>query len=200
MPRRSADQVAEGRQAILSAATAEASVRGFRAASIGRLADQVGMSKSGLVRHFGDKEGLQLAALEAGVERFIEDVWAPAAEVPRGYARLVALCDAWLEHHRHRTFPGGCLLTTAAVEFDAQPGPVRDAAADALSRWLSALKREAEIAVADGDLPEDTDPADLAFALNALAAQASIALHLFGDEDALARARRLMHALLDARP
>jgi AcrR family transcriptional regulator len=198
MPRRSAEQVAEGRQAILDAATLEASVCGFEAASIGRLAERVGMSKSGLVRHFGDKEGLQLAALQAGTERFVADVWTPAAEAPAGRARLVALCDAWLEHHRHRTFPGGCLLTTAAVEFDAQPGPVRDAAADALARWLRALEREAEIAVADGDLPAGTDPADLAFALNALAAQASISLHLFGDEEALARARRLMRGLLGA--
>ncbi len=198
MPRRSAEQVAEGREAILSAATLEASVHGFRAASIGRLAERVGMSKSGLVRHFGDKEGLQLAALQAGIERFIEDVWTPAAEAKPGHARLVALCDAWLDHHRRRTFPGGCLLTTAAVEFDAQPGAVRDAAADALARWLKALEREAEIALADGDLPAGADPADLAFALNGVAAQASIALHLFGDEEALARAQRLMHGLLGA--
>lgn len=198
MPRRSAEQVAEGREAILNVATLEASVHGFGASSIGLLAERVGMSKSGLVRHFGDKEGLELAVLQAGIERFIEDVWNRAAAAQPGHARLVALCDAWLEHHRHRTFPGGCLLTTAAVEFDAQPGPVRDAAAVALARWLKALEREAEIALADGDLPAATDPADLAFALNALAAQASIALHLFGDEEALARARRLMHALLGA--
>jgi AcrR family transcriptional regulator len=198
MPRRSAEQVAEGRQTILNAATLEASVHGFRAASIGLLAERVGMSKSGLVRHFGDKEGLQLAALQAGIDRFIEDVWDRAADTQPGHARLVALCDAWLEHHHRRTFPGGCLLTTASVEFDAQPGPVRDAAATALRRWLKALEREAEIALADGDLPAGTDPADLAFALNALAAQASIALHLFGDEEALARARRLMRTLLGA--
>jgi AcrR family transcriptional regulator len=180
MPRRSAEQVAEGRQAILSAATIEASVYGFRAASIGRLAERVGMSKSGLVRHFGDKEGLQLAALQAGIDLFVADVWSPVAEA----------------QHRRRTFPGGCLLTTATVEFDAQPGPVRDAAANALARWLKALEREAEIALADGQLPAGTDPADLAFALNAFAAQASVALHLFGDEEALARARRLMRRAL----
>jgi AcrR family transcriptional regulator len=196
MPRRSAEQVAEGRQAILSAATIEASVYGFRAASIGRLAERVGMSKSGLVRHFGDKEGLQLAALQAGIGLFVADVWRPVAEAQPGLARLLALCDAWLEHHRRRTFPGGCLLTTATVEFDAQPGPVRDAAANALARWLKVLEREAEIALADGQLPAGTDPADLAFALNAFAAQASVALHLFGDEEALARARRLMRRAL----
>lgn len=196
MPRRSSAQVAASRSAILDAAVAEASVRGFEGASIGRLAGELEMSKSGLIGHFGDKEQLQLATLHAGLELFVREVWRTAEHEPPGRRRLLALCDAWLAFFEREVLPGGCLITTASVEFDARPGPVHDAVASAMRRWLDLLEREAATARAEGDLPVDIEPADVAFQLNALASAASSSFQLHRDDQVFQRARRLMRRLL----
>ena len=44
-----------------------ASVRGLAAVSLNDIAGAVGLSKSGVFKHFGDKEDLHLAVLEASV-------------------------------------------------------------------------------------------------------------------------------------
>ncbi len=64
-PRRSAAEAAGTRAAIVERALRVGSVDGLEGLTIGRLAGEIGMSKSGLIRHFGSKEGLQLAALDA---------------------------------------------------------------------------------------------------------------------------------------
>lgn len=197
MPRRTRAQVAASRREILASSLADSSVRGFDGASIGRLAGQLEMSKSGLVGHFGDKQQLQLATLQAGVEQFVEEVWRPVESEPPGRRRLLALCDAWLSFFEREVLPGGCLMTTATIEFDARPGPMRDAVAAVMRRWLARLEREAETARANGELPAEIDPADVAFQLNSLASGASSAFHLHGDPQALERARRLMRGLLE---
>ena len=60
------------RNAILREAAQLATVEGIDGLSIGRLADAVGMSKSGLFAHFGSKEELQLATIEAASALFTE--------------------------------------------------------------------------------------------------------------------------------
>ena len=92
--------------------------------------------------------------------------------------------------------PGGCFLTTATIEYDARPGPLRDQIAATMKQWLGVLEREAATAVKVGDLPADTDPADVAFELNALAAGASYGFQLWRDPEVLDRARRSMRRLL----
>lgn len=196
MPRRSVADVAESRAAILRTAVEEVSVRGFESASIGQLASTLGMSKSGLIRHFGDKEQLQIATFAAGVELFTERVWRRVADERPGIARLLALCDAWLDFHAAETLPGGCLMTTAVVEFDARAGPVHETVAETMRLWGAVLERDAARAVADGDLPADAVPADVAFALNALASSASTTYCLHGDAEVFAQARRVMHRTL----
>jgi AcrR family transcriptional regulator len=198
MPRRSSAQVAASRAAILRTAVAEASVRGFEAASIGHLAEATGMSKSGLIRHFGDKERLQIATLEAGIEVFVTEVWRVAEREPPGLPRLLALCDAWLDFFRREVLPGGCLLTTAIVEYDARSGPVQEVVARTMRRWLAALEREIGVAADAGQLPADVEPADLAFELNALASAASTHHLLSGDPAVFERARRSMRRALGA--
>jgi hypothetical protein len=94
--------------------------------------------------------------------------------------------------------PGGCFLTTATIEFDARPGPLRDAVAETMDMWLGALQREVSLAVDAGELPSDTDPADVAFQLNALAAAASYGFQLNRDPEVFARARRSMRRALGA--
>ena len=198
MPRRPAAAVAETRSAVTEAAVQRASVEGLEGLTIGGLAGEVEMRKSSVFSLFGSKEDLQLATLEAAVESFRREVWGPVAGLEPGLPRLLALCDTWLDYHRREVMPGGCFLTTATVEFDARPGPLRDAVAGTMRRWLGVLEREARSAIETGDLPPGTDAADLAFQLNALAAAASYGFQLWRDPEVLARARRSMRGVLGA--
>ena len=196
MPRRSAAAVAETRTAVTEAAVDRASVEGLEGLTIGGLAGEVDMRKSSVFSLFGSKQGLQLATLEAAIDQFRDDVWGPVADEPPGKARLLALCDSWLAYHERESLPGGCFLTTATVEFDARPGPLRDAVADTMKRWLRALEREVALAVESGELPAGTDPADVAFQLNTLAAAASYGFQLTRDPEVFERARRSMRRAL----
>ncbi len=198
MPRRTAAAVAETRAAVTEAATQRASVEGLDGLTIGGLADQVEMRKSSVYSLFGSKEDLQRATLAAAVESFRSEVWDPVADREPGLPRLLALCESWLDYHRREVMPGGCFLTTATVEFDARPGPLRDATAETMERWLGLLEREARIAIDAGDLPPDTDAADLAFELNALAAAGSYGFQLWRDPELFDRALRSMRRALGA--
>ncbi|GAA3045834.1 TetR/AcrR family transcriptional regulator [Streptomyces roseofulvus] len=158
------------------------------------------MSKAGVHGHFGSKEALQLAAFDVAVEQFRERVPARAAQAAGpGLGRLLHLCDAWVDYlEREGIAGGGCFLTAAALEFDNRPGPVRDAVADAADRWLTHLARLAAEAVEAGDLPSETDPAQIAFELNGIAMAANQAIQLQRDPAAPDRARRAMHRTVGA--
>ena len=198
MPRRSAAAVAETRAAVTEAAAERASVEGLEGLTLGALADRMEMRKSSVFSLFGSKRELQLATLDAAVEQFKREVWGPAAEEPAGLRRLLALCDAWLSYHEREVMPGGCFLTTATIEYDARPGPLRDAIAETMKMWLEVLEREAKTAIEAGELPADANAADLAFELNALAAAASYGFQLWRDPEVIARARRSMRRALGA--
>ena len=196
MPRRSQAAVAETRATVTQAAVDRASVDGLEGLTIGGLAGEVEMRKSSVFSLFGSKEDLQLATLESAIEQFKYEVWGPVANEQRGLARLLALCDSWLGYHEREVMPGGCFLTTATVEFDARPGPLRDAVARTISGWLDLLGREVATAIEAGELPADTEPGDLAFQLNALAAAASYGFQLSRDRKVFDRARRSMRRAL----
>ena len=192
MPRRSADDVARSRTQTLETAVDLASVEGLEGITIGRLADALGASKSGLVGRFGDKEALQRAVFGAAVERFTQAVWEPASGAAPGLPRLEAIVDAWIAYLRTDVFPGGCFVTTASVEYDARPGALHDDVEAAVRRWLKVLEAEARTARDAGDLPADRDPADVAFELHSLASGGSVAGRLLGDGPALDRTRAAM--------
>jgi AcrR family transcriptional regulator len=192
MPRRSAPEVADSRATTIEAAVDLASVEGLEGITIGRLADQLEMSKSGLIGRFGDKEAMQRAVLAAAIERFTEAVWLPASRSEPGSPRLEAIVDAWIAHLRDGVFPGGCFVTTASVEYDARPGALHDDAAAAVTRWLRVLESEARHARDAGDLPPDREPADVALELHSLASGGSVAGRLLGDRSALDRIRAAM--------
>jgi AcrR family transcriptional regulator len=198
VPRRSQAAVAETRAAVTEAAVDRASVDGLDGLTLGALAGEVSMRKSSVFSLFGSKQDLQLATLEAAIQQFRDEVWGPVADERPGLTRLLALCESWLDYHRREVLPGGCFLTTASVEFDARPGPLRDAVASTIDRWLGTLAREVAIAVEAGELPADTEPADVAFQLNALAAAASYGFQLSRDPEVFARARRSMRRALGA--
>jgi hypothetical protein len=86
------------------------------------------------------------------------------------------------------------------VEFDARPGPVNDAIRRVMRRWLAVLEHEASTAIANGELPADTDPEDVAFTINALAVGANCDFQLSHNPASLGRARRAMSAVLEAPP
>jgi AcrR family transcriptional regulator len=191
-PRNSASAAAGTRTAILDRAVEVASTQGLEGLTIGRLAADVRMSKAGVIGHFGTKERLQLAAVEAALDIYRREVWEPAARAQPGLQRLRAVCDAWISYFEREVFPGGCFLTAASCEFDDRVGPVRDLVASAMGRWLKTLAREVRTAVEQGELPADADPAQVAFELNAIAMGANQQIRLFDDRGGLERARRAM--------
>jgi AcrR family transcriptional regulator len=196
MPRRSQEAVAATRAAVTRAAMERASVEGLEGLTIGGVAGETEMRKSSVFSLFGSRQELQRAALNAAVDHFTRQVWDPVAEEDPGLPRLLALCDSWLDYHRREEMPGGCFLTTATVEYDARPGPLRDATAKTMRGWLRVLEREAATAIEAGDLPTGTDPADIAFQLNALAAGASYGFQLWRDPEIFERSRRSMRRVL----
>lgn len=195
-PRRSAAAALQTRAEIVDRAMRVASVEGLDGFTIGRLAEDLHMSKSGVLRHFPTKEELQLHALEAAIGVFTHEVWGPSLAAEPGLPRLEAICDAWVSYLERDVFPGGCFLTAASCEFDGRPGRVHDAVARALVRWHAALREQVRLAVDAGQLPPEVDAQSIAFQLNALAMAANQAIQLFGDRRAPQMARRAMQATL----
>lgn len=177
------------RRLILKHAMDIASVEGLEGLSIGRLATDLGISKSGLFAHFGSKEELQFATVEASREVFREHVVEPARIAPPGAARVRALLDCWIDYAERRTFPGGCIIYSIAAEFDARPGRIRDAIATARSDWRAYLERTIKIAVDLGELPDATDVPQLAFELDSFVWYAIGATVLHDSPEPLQRAR-----------
>lgn len=157
----------QSRTAILDAAAGLATVEGLGGLSIARLADAVGMSKSGLFAHFGSKEELQLATIETASSIFAAQVVEPAMTAGYGIERLRRLADGFLTYVQADTFPGGCFFASALAEVDMQPGAVRDRLVGFLADWLNRLETAARDAQADGAIDPAEDPAQIAFEVEA---------------------------------
>jgi AcrR family transcriptional regulator len=202
--RKAAKEVAKGRKAqgertrkaILEAAVHIASAEGLEGLTIGRLALELSMSKSGLFAHFGSKEDLQVATVEAARAIFIKEVIRPAFEAAQGMARLWKLCDIWLAYVQSGVFRGGCFFAAAAAEFDGRPGPVRDRIAEIMKEWLSTLRNAIVEAQKAGQLAADIDATQLAFEFNSLELGANWAFQLYGDGRAFTRAREAIRERL----
>ncbi|MFI1577414.1 TetR/AcrR family transcriptional regulator [Embleya sp. NPDC020630] len=184
------------RQAIVHRAADIASMEGLEGLSIGRLASDLEISKSGVFAHFGSKEELQLAAIGAAVEVYVDHVVTPAMEGPAGLVRLRRLTERWIAYSRDRVFPGGCFFFNTAAEFDARPGRVRDALAGAWSGWHALLTAEAEAAKTRGEARPDLDVAQLVFEIIAFLEAANGISVLHDDESAYTRAGTAIHARL----
>ena len=177
------------RKAILETAVHIASAEGLEGLTIGRLATELSMSKSGLFAHFGSKEELQVATVEAAREIFIREVIKPAFEAAQGLLRLWKLCDIWLSYVQNGVFRGGCFFAAVAAEFDSRPGPVRDRIAEIMKEWLSTLSNAIVEAQNAGHLNKEIDATQLAFEFNSLELGANWAFQLYGDPRAFKRAR-----------
>lgn len=187
------------RESILEVAADLASVEGLEGLTIGRLASELGMSKSGLFAHFGSKEELQLATIDAARRRFVEYVIRPSRGMPRGRARLEALIDSWIDYFKGAVFTGGCFFHTVRVEFDSRSsGPVRDVVLDDARQFIAFLTREIRKAQEAGELDPETDAEQLAFELDAFAAATNGHYQLMHDTAVFDRAARAIRARLDA--
>ncbi|MFI0257895.1 TetR/AcrR family transcriptional regulator [Streptomyces sp. NPDC017056] len=197
-PRKSVAESRRTRERIIDRSIAIASVEGLDGLTIGRLATDLGMSKAGVLGHFGTKEALQLASLDSASAIFSKAVWEPSAHTAPGLARLQAICESWITYleREHGAFPGGCFFTTAAVEFDARVGPIRDAVVRRSTLWRRRLANEIRYAVETGELPRDTDPEQLVFELVGLYTGLNQAIQLFADPTAPNRTRRALARLL----
>jgi AcrR family transcriptional regulator len=196
VPRRSREATAETRRQIVETAVDVASTDGLDGLTIGRLAGDVGMSKSGLLNHFGTKESLQMAALAAAMERFTKEVWLPVASERPGLPRLRGAAEAWISYLERRVFPGGCFFAAATTEVDDRPGPVRDELARSMTRWLEQLAADAREAQRVGDLPAQPAAEQLAFELQGVILGTNWAFQLLRDPGAFPRAREALDRLL----
>jgi AcrR family transcriptional regulator len=177
------------RESILRVAVNLASLEGLQGLTIGRLADELDMSKSGLFAHFGSKEELQLATVEMARQIFVEHVIQPALKNPEGMPRLWALCTSWLGHVEARIFAGGCFFTAASFEFDSRPGPVRDAIVAAMKKWLRTLSHAVEEGKKAGHVKAGVDSERFAFEIYSLAIGGHWGSQLFNDALALDKMR-----------
>ena len=157
------------RQSILVHAARVGSAEGLEAVSLQRLAGDLGISKSGLFAHFGSKEELHMATIEAAAQIFTDEVLRPALQVPRGLGRVWALCNSWLSYLERGVFPGGCFFWAVAEEFDSRrPGPVRDSVLEKKNYWSYSLQRAVREAQAAGEIDPGVDPEQLAWELDSL--------------------------------
>jgi AcrR family transcriptional regulator len=178
------------RNAILQEAARLATLEGIGGLSISRLADAVGMSKSGLFAHFGSKQELQLATMEAASAIFTEQVLEPALRAPTAIERLRQLAENYLRYVAGEAFPGGCFFASVAAEVDTHPGPVRDVAVKVMHDWLALLEKTIREAQAEGAVDSEVDPAQLAFEIEASLYFANTLFVITGGAAPIERARR----------
>jgi AcrR family transcriptional regulator len=185
------------RQAILSHAARLASSEGLEAVSLQRLADDLGISKSGLFAHFGSKEELQLATIEEAGRIFTEEVLKPGLGPPAGLGRLWAMCNAYLSYLKRGVFPGGCFFEAVSAELDSKAGPVRDAVIARRGYWAASLARAARDAQRAGEVRSEIDPEQLAWELDCLLGGASHGFIREAGAPVLERARRAIRDRLE---
>ncbi len=185
---------ARSRQTILRHAVDVASLEGLTGLTIGRLATDLGVSKSNVQTLFRTKENLQLATAEFARETFRAAVVQPALLASPGTQRLRALTEAWLDYVQEPLFPGGCFWAATLPDFDSRPGPVRDTLARHQQEWRTLIATELRHAVTAGEIAVP-DVTLAAFQIDAVLVATNIALRL-GDDNATANARRVIEAVM----
>ncbi|RMI42526.1 TetR/AcrR family transcriptional regulator [Streptomyces triticirhizae] len=188
----------QSRRLVLGHTMRIASVEGLGGLSIGRIATELGLSKSGVFALFGSKEELQLATVRAARAVFARNVAEPAENMPPGLGRVWRVCASYLVYSRDRVFPGGCFFTTVAAEYSARSGPVRDAVARAREEWIGYLRGLLEEARGAGELTEGCEVPQLTFELVALLEMANADSVLHQDHESYRRASAGIRARLTA--
>jgi AcrR family transcriptional regulator len=183
-------------QAIVRASAQLATIEGLHGLSISRLADHVGISKSGLYAHFRSKEELQLATIEAAGQIFDEEVVRPTDGEPTARGTLEALCERFFSHVERRVFPGGCFFAAASAEIDTHQGRVRDRISEFMLGWIDKLQDLVLAAQKEGTISTSEDPAQLAYELESHMLLANNLFVLTNDPAMLERGRRAIRRRL----
>jgi AcrR family transcriptional regulator len=184
------------RAAILDAALVQASEAGFESLTIGGLAERAGLSKSGLFAHFGSREELQVAAIEAGAARWAETVFMPAMKARRGLPRIRALFENWLDWTTRSGMMHGCPMRAAAIEFDDRPGPLRDAVIEHFERLYEELARAIRLAISEKHFRAGIDVEQFIFDLMGVLFAYEHAARLFDAARAESHARSAFERLV----
>ena len=187
----------ETRAHILKAALRKASIGGFEALTIGSLAEQTGLSKSGLFAHFGSKEELQIATLDEAVRRFHEAATYPALSAPRGLQRLTALFENWLTWTA-RSDLTACPLMTASMEYDDKPGPVRDAMLRHSRTLQEGMVTAIRMTIDTGEFSASTDAEQIAFELFGIISGYYRLRNLFPGKNASHHAKQAFNRLVSS--
>jgi AcrR family transcriptional regulator len=184
----------ETRLAVLDQAVDIARRVGLGGLTIGSLAEQTQLSKSGLFAHFRSKEALQLSVLEHARATFEETVARPAVRAPRGEPRVRALFEGWL---RWDAMPGGCPFIAASTEFDDQPGAVRERLVRDQRDLFDMVATIFRSGVSEGQFRPDADPEQFSQDFHGIMLANHHMTRLLGDERAERRTRRALEDLLD---
>lgn len=182
------------RQVIVDVVARLATIEGLEGLSIARVAQEAGMSKSGVFGLFGSKLDLQLAAIEEAREVFIREVVRPALARQEGRERLQALCEGFLDYVQGRVFPGGCFFASVAAEVGGRPGPIRDRIRKEQGQWVGLLAENAASAQAAGALEGQQAPTQVALELSALLTGANVAFLLHEDPAIIEGVRHAIRA------
>jgi AcrR family transcriptional regulator len=186
------------RRAVLEHAATVASQVGLEGLTIGRLADDLDLSKSGLFAHFRSKEALQVQVIEYASERFVESVLRPALTAPRGEPRVRALFERWFEWPRLGGNAAGCIFVALVAELDDRPGPARERLVQSQKDWLEFLANSFRIGIEEGHFRPGADPEQFAHDLYGIMLAHHHASRLLRDTRARERAHRAFEALLTA--
>lgn len=183
---------------ILDASVRLASIEGLGSLTIGRLARELDISKSGVFAHFGSKHRLQQETIDAAEEIFEREVVAPSMTSPDGLPRLDALCEAYLSYIERGVFPGGCFFAHLLGEFDAKSGPIHDRVEEGQRGFLGMLQGLIDVAKRRGELAGTTDSEQLAFELYGSLELANFLTILYDEKAMIDRARRAIASRIAA--
>jgi AcrR family transcriptional regulator len=184
------------RAAIIGAALDLAAAEGLESITLQAVADRIGLSKSGVFSRVGSRETLQKAVIEEFGRRFIDDVFVPAMQQPKGVARLDTIVQRWIVRTRDVEARTGCIFSAGAFELDDREGPLRELLHNEVLRWRSALRRTVLQAVEAGHLKADTDPDQLVAEIYSLTLGLVHDVRFLRDSKAAERARASWQRLL----
>ncbi|KAM3094894.1 TetR/AcrR family transcriptional regulator [Phormidesmis sp. 146-35] len=178
------------RATILLTAARLATTKGLTSLSLGDLATEIGMSKSGLYAHFKSKEELELATIETAATIFENDVLQPATRAQAGTERLKTLASSFLSHLERRVFPGGCFFASVAAELGTRPGAARDRVVEVLGNWLTLLRQCILEAQDLGEIDPNTDVDQAVFEIESMLLAGNFLFVMMNDPIHLTQAHR----------
>src|SRR6266446_281627 len=185
------------RERILHQGLALMSQSGLAGVTLGVLAEQVGMSKSGLFAHFQSKQEVQIALLKYMAQFAEARVVLPAMRVKEGLPRLKALVRNWFGWAQRAGLPGGCPVAAGLFEFDDVEGAIRNKILEMEGQWRRLLTELVQRAVSLGHLRRDLDVEQFVWELSGIYLGHHAAHRFLRAADADSRAHTAFQALVD---